>query len=322
MIFLKYLIKMSSKLFSGNLFFTFVFIVNIQFIFISSLETKKSMFDQTTIKNLKIKNRIFRGAIGDTYFKNGKITEEGFKLYDQLSKNEIGTIITGFNLVSDYGQLDNMHQFCLDKDEYIPEYKKLVDMVHKNGANIITQLAHIGIKTLTKTKRVVYAPSSLPLLNQKGNSKEMTKEDILRIENDFAKAALRAKKAGFDGEEIHAAHHYLISQFLSPLFNKRTDEYGGNDVKRAKFLLEIIEKVRTKVGNDYIIGLKINSEDSDKDGITEEGFIQICQLAEKEGVDYIQVSGMKWITEKIKRPLYEEIGTKLSKILKIPVMII
>ena len=87
----------------------------------------------------------------------------------------------------------------------------------------------------------------------------MTKEDILRIENDFAEAALRAKKAGFDGIEIHGAHYYLISEFLSPLFNKRTDEYGGSDENRARFLLEVIAKVREKVGKDYIVGLKINS---------------------------------------------------------------
>ena len=92
--------------------------------------------------------------------------------------------------------------------------------------------------------------------------------------------ALRAKKAGFDGIEIHGAHFYLISEFLSPLFNKRTDEYGGSDENRARFLMEIIAKVREKVGNEYIVGLKINSEDGDKNGISEEGFIKICQMAE------------------------------------------
>ena len=209
----------------------------------------------------------------------------------------------------------------MDKDEYIPEYKKLVDLVHKNGANIFMQLVHIGINTKTNAK-TVYAPSSLPIQNQNRNSKEMTKEDIQRIENDFAEAALRAKKAGFDGIEIHGAHYYLISEFLSPLFNKRTDEYGGSDENRARFLLEVIAKVREKVGKDYIVGLKINSEDGDKNGITEEGFMKACLMAEAAGIDYIQVSGMRWFKERIKNPIYADMAYKLAEKVKIPVMVI
>ena len=102
----------------------------------------------------------------------------------------------------------------------------------------------------------------------------MTKEDILRIENDFAEAALRAKKAGFDGIELHGAHFYLISDFLSPLYNKRNDEYGGSDENRARFLLEILEKIRTKVGKDFIVGIKLNCEEGDKNGISEELFLK------------------------------------------------
>ena len=285
------------------------------------ISIQKTIFDETNLKYLKLKNRIFRGAVGDQYFINGKISEEGFKLYDQLSKNEIGTIFTGYTMVSDYLQNDNYHTFRFDKDEYIPEFKKLVDLVHKNGANIMMQLAHIGMNTVSKAE-TIYAPSSLPIPDQNRFSKEMTKEDILRIENNFADAALRAKKAGFDGIEIHGAHFYLISEFLSPLFNKRTDEYGGSDENRARFLMEIIAKVREKVGKEYIVGLKINSEDADQNGISEEGFMKICQMAEDAGVDYIQISGIKWFKERIDNPIYADIGIKLAEKLKIPVMII
>ena len=150
----------------------------------------------------------------------------------------------------------------------------------------------------------------------------MTKDDIIRIENNFAEAALRAKKAGFDGIEIHGAHFYLISQFLSPLFNKRNDEYGGSDENRARFLLEIISKIREKVGNEYIVGLKINSEDGDKHGITEEGFIKICQMAESAGIDYIQISGIKWIKQRVDNLIYADIGSKLAEKLNIPIMVL
>ena len=289
-------------------------------ILISFSFESKTIFDETTLKNLKLKNRIFRAAIGDFYFKNGKISEKGFELYDQLSKNEVGTIFTGYTTVSDYNQFDGMPNFRLDKDEYIPEYKKLVDMVHENGANIIMQLVHLGMNTKTQSE-VVYAPSSLPMIDQNRYSKEMTIEDIRRIENDFADAAFRAKRAGFDGVEIHGAHFYLVSEFLSPLYNKRSDEYGGNDENRARFLCEIIEKIKEKVGKDFIVGVKINSEDGDENGITEEGFIMACKMAQFFGADYIQISGMSWIKQKVNSPLYEPIAAKLSEILKIPVMV-
>ena len=210
--------------------------------------------------------------------------------------------------------------FRMDKDEYIPEFKKLVDLVHKNGANFFMQLVHIGMNTLTDADPV-YAPIAIPIQNNKKFTKPMTKEDILRIENDFANAALRAKKAGFDGVEIHGAHFLLVSEFISPMFNRRTDEYGGSTENRARFLLEIIEKIREKVGKDYIVGLKINSEDGKEGGITEEGFIKTCQLAEAAGIDYIQISGMRWLSERIKSPIYADISAKLAEKVKIPVIV-
>ena len=297
------------------------FLQNILFIILISFSLQaKTIFDETTLKHLKLKNRIFRAAIGDTCFKDGKITEKGFELYDQLSKNEVGTIFTGYTVVSDYYQIDGLNSFRLDKNEYISEFKKLVELVHKNGANIIMQLVHIGMNTKTKSE-VIYAPSSLPLPGQDRKSKEMTIEDIARIENDFAEAAFRGKRAGFDGVEIHAAHFYLVSEFLSPLYNKREDEYGGSDENRARFLAEIVEKIRQKVGEDFIIGVKINSEDADDNGISEEGFILACKMAETYGGDYIQISGFTWPKVKVNSPLYRPIGEKLSKILNIPVMV-
>ena len=252
--------------------------------------------------------------------KNGKITEEGFKLYNDLSKNEVGTIFTGAAAISDYDHYGEFKIFRIDKDEFIPEFKKLVDMVHKNGANFMMQINHIGIKAMNK-EGPIYAPSSLPIDGQNRNSKEMTKEDIIRIENYFAEAALRAKKAGFDGVEIHAAHHYLIREFLSPLYKKRTDEYGGNDENRARFLIEIIKKVREKVGKEYIVGMKINTEDGDVNRITEEGFFKACLMAEEAGIDFIQLSGIKLLSIKNKGIIYKDIGVKLAEKFKIPIIV-
>ena len=300
--------------------FLLIYLIYFNSLFLLVL-SQKSVFDETYLKHLKLKNRFFRGSVGDDALKNGKITEEGFKLYDELSKNEVGTIFTGYTVVSDYNQFPNIDMFRLDKDEYIPEYRKLVELVHKNHANLFIQLVHIGINTFEDVD-IVYGPTAVPLAhNPKKIAKEMTKDDILRIENDFAEAALRAKKAGFDGVEIHGAHFYLISEFLSPLINHRTDEYGGSDENRARFLIEIINKVREKVGKDYIVGLKINSEDGDKNGITEEGLFKICLMAEAAGIDYVQISGMKWLNERIRTPIYADVSAKLAQKLKIPVIV-
>ena len=184
----------------------------------------------------------------------------------------------------------------IDNDTYIEEYKKLTDMVHKNGANIIAQ-----IHTLRDL--------DIPV------------EEIHRVADLFAEAAIRAKKAGFDGIEVCANHHVSLSQFLSPMFNHRTDEYGGSDENRARFVKEIIEKMRAKVGNDYILILKINSEDDDPNGITPNGFITACKLAEQAGVDMIEITGMKWKKNRENKLIYFDIGKILADIIKIPVII-
>ena len=280
---------------------------------------QKDVFDQTQIKNMKLKNRIIRGSVGDNSFCNGKISEEGFKLYETLAKNEVGTIFTGYATVSDYSQFDNFPVFRIDKDEYVEEFKKLTSLVHKYGANIIAQIVHLGVNTLASDE-IIYCPSKM--VNPKTNRTchEMTKKDILRIEDDFVKAAVRAKKAGFDGVELHGAHFYLLSEFLSPLYNHRTDEYGGSDENRARIIIEILEKMRPAVGNDFIISMKINTEEGEG-GITENGVITASKLAEKAGLDLIQISGMKWFNERSKTPFYYEMGKKLADILNIPVIV-
>ena len=198
-----------------------LFCLLVSLIQINSLESKKDLFDVTQLKYLKLKNRVFKGAIEDLdAFEKGKITDKILKRYDTLSKSEIGNIITGVILVEPEpnGELPIP---TMDKDEYIEEYKKLTDTVHKNGANIFAQISFL-------------------------NDINISKEEIHRYGDLFAEAAIRIKSAGFDGLEICANHHVTLSQFLSPMFNHRTDEYGGSDENRARIVVEIIEKMRKK----------------------------------------------------------------------------
>ena len=285
---------------------------------------KKSLFEEVQIKKLKLKNRLIRGSVGDLCgLVDGKITENSLNLYKQLSDDGVGLIITGCTNVADYYQLENINNFRIDKDEYIPEYQKLTSLVHKNNAKILMQIFHVGGVTNVETDKI-YAPSSIKIPSTNRTSNEMTKDDILRIEQNFVDGAVRAQKAGFDGVDIHAAHHYLLSEFLSPIFNKRNDEYGGNDENRARIIIEIIEKMRKEVGPDFIISMKINCEDGYPGGITQEGFFTACKLAEKAGVDMIQVSGMEWWFGKIKPKtlIFFQQTKLLADIVKIPVVLV
>ena len=261
---------------------------------IKTLEKKKDLFDETQYKYMKLKNRVFKGAIADCdLMENGKITEIGLKKYEELSKLEIGTIITG-------GMLLEPHNIIpvpsLEKDDCIKELKKLPEIVHKNGVNIIAQVSLMG-------------------------DLNMSPNEIHRLTDLFGDAVARVKAAGFDGVEIGANHFGTLSQFLSPMFNHRTDEYGGSDENRARIIIEIIQKIRKKVGNEYILILKINSEDSDPKGITPEGFVTACKMAEAAGIDMIDITGMKWKKNKENKLVYFETGKSLAEILKIPVII-
>ena len=160
-------------------------------------EKKKDLFNQTQFKYLKLRNRVFKGAMEDAgSWENGKLGQNLIKRYDELSKNEVGTIITGTLMVDSPPGFEDLCK--IDDDAYIDEYKKLTDLVHKNGANIIAQLHTI-------------------------RDLDIPVEEIHRVADLFADAAIRAKKAGFDGIEVCANHHVTLSQFLSPMFNRRTD---------------------------------------------------------------------------------------------------
>ncbi len=278
-----------------------------------------NIFEITKIHNMVMKNRIIRAATGDEYSVNGHYTKKDFDIYEALAKGGVGTITTGFAVVSDYPMNEEGNMLNITDDSYIPEYKMLTDMVHSYNANIVMQLVHCGSYTFVNEN--AYAPSVIENLETKKMPQELSKADIQRIENDFAQAAYRAKSAGFDGVEIHAGHGFLISEFLTPYYNRRTDEYGGTDEKRALFLYEVVKSVRNAVGEDFPIFIKINCDDGFDGGITYEGFETACVIAEKAGADLILPSG-HWYTRKDRKPYYLESTKCVAKKLNIPVCIV
>ena len=225
-----------------------------------------------------------------------------------------GAIVGDFTLSS----LQPEGPFRIDSDEYIPDIKKLSDVVHKYNSYILLDLVHQG---LIATEQPAYSPSGdKGLLNKDLQSKAMTKDDILRIQDYFVQGAIRAKKAGCDGVEIHGAQLSLVSLFSSTKFNRRNDEYGGSDENRARFIVEIVKKIREAIGDDMIISAKIDNVD-EQFGFTESGFLTLGKALEKAGLDLIEISGPNPIRTG-EDPYFYNDTKKLAEIINIPVICI
>ena len=189
---------------------------------------------------MNIKNRLFRASVTDNcFYQNGHISEDAYKYYEQLSKEGTSIIFTGAVLISSGSIFEKIGVFKIDKDDNIEEFKKLTNIVHKNNANIIMQIIHPGV-FINSGIETIYGPSNIIHPTYNITLKELTKDDILKIENEYQNAALRAKKSGFDGIELHCAHLSILNQFLSPAFNKSNDEYGGSDENKVRIFIEII----------------------------------------------------------------------------------
>ncbi|WP_063668654.1 NADH:flavin oxidoreductase [Aliivibrio fischeri] len=251
-----------------------------------------TLFTETRIGNMTLKNRFMRSATWENMAtEDGHMTDKLYDIYEELAKGEVGLIVTGYaNIVEE--EKPNAGMMGMYNDSFIEEYKKLTELVHLNDSKIVMQLAYGGTKTTYNVgERVIFAPSDVCERGTQTQGKAMTKDEIDYIVDAFAKASLRAKESGFDGVEIHAAHTYLINQFLSPYYNRREDEYGGSLDNRMRFLLEIYAEIRKQVGNDYPILVKLTASEFFEGGLTFDETRIICKKLEEIGVDGIIISG-------------------------------
>lgn len=250
------------------------------------------LFLEGYIGNMKLKNRFVRSATWENMATDdGHMTDKLYEVYQQLAKNDVGLIVTGYaNIVEE--EKPNAGMMGIYSDDFIDEYKRLTDMVHQHESKIVMQIAYGGTKTTYQVgERVIFAPSDRPERGTNTQGKTMSLEDIEYIVNAFASASLRAKQAGFDGVEIHAAHTYLINQFLSPYYNQRSDQYGGSLEGRLRFLVEIIDKTRALVGDEFPILVKLTASEFFDGGLTFAETRLICQRLEQIGVDALVISG-------------------------------
>jgi 2,4-dienoyl-CoA reductase-like NADH-dependent reductase (Old Yellow Enzyme family) len=249
------------------------------------------LFTETQINGMTLPNRFVRSATwAGMAIEDGACTPDLVNLITNLAHGGVGLIITGHAYVRPDGKA-GPHQLGVYKDELIPGLRGMVQKVHELGGKIVLQMTHAGFFANPRlTGAMPLAPSAVEGL-AKTPRREMTREDIREAIEAFRAAAMRAKEAGFDGVQIHAAHGYLFSQFLSPLLNRRTDEYGGEIHNRARALVEALHEIRGAVGRDYPILVKLNSQDFVEDGLFLEDSVQAGVMLAHEGIDAIEVSG-------------------------------
>jgi 2,4-dienoyl-CoA reductase-like NADH-dependent reductase (Old Yellow Enzyme family) len=243
--------------------------------------------------NLILKNVFIKSATYEGMFKNGIPTQNLMEHHVSMATGNIAMTTVSYGAVSPdartFREQMYMHSRSLEK------LKLLASKVHKAGGKVAMQLTHCGYFTKNKDIKKPLAPSKI--FNEYGFmsgivfSKEMTKSDMQNVSNNFAEAALKLKKIGFDAVEIHMGHGYLLSQFLSPWTNKRKDEYGGSIENRVRFPLEVLKNVISKVGEDFPVLVKLNLSDGFKGGFTLEECKYVAKELEKNGCTAIVLSG-------------------------------
>jgi len=228
----------------------------------------KTLFDTTTLGQLMLRNRIWRSAtwlaLADA---EGNVTDEIVKTYEELAKGGAAMIVTGLTSIVEHdAEIGGGAKFY--DDRFIEGHKRLTDAVHKHGALVMMQTAIVD-----------------------GPVDELSTEQVEYIVRQFGDAARRAEQAGYDGVQIHAAHFFYLSKFISPLLNHRTDRYGGSQRDRSRIFYEILKDMRSKTGDGFLITMKINSTDEYPGGLTVQDFLVSCKLMADAGIDAIEVSG-------------------------------
>lgn len=240
-----------------------------------------------------IPNRIVKSAMSENNADaGGKPSDRIIKLYETWGKGGAGILISG-NVMVDSKALGEEHNVVIEDEKYLPELTSWATECQKNGSHLWMQINHPG-RQAPKFNKEVVSPSNVLLPIMKGMFKEprpLEEAEIWDLIERFGTTALLAKKAGFKGVQIHGAHGYLVSQFLSTRTNLREDKWGGSLENRARFAIEIYRNMRKKTGANYPIGIKINSADFQRGAFTEEESLEVIKMLTEEGMDMIEVSG-------------------------------
>ena len=251
----------------------------------------KHIFEPFTVKNMTVRNRTVMMPMGTNFGEqNGEMSFLHMQYYEQRAKGGVGLIILENVSVDSPLGSNGTTQLRLDHDSYIPRLFKLCETIHKHGASIAVQINHAGASAMS-ARTGVQPVSSSNIPSKVGGEipRPLTVEEIHEIAQKYGQAARRAQIIGFDAVEIHAGHSYLISQFLSPIYNKRTDEFGGSAENRARFARLVIEEVRKQVGPTFPIILRISADEFMEGGNTLDDTLEYLQYLDAE-IDIYNVS--------------------------------
>lgn len=286
---------------------------------------------------VELPNRLGKAAMSENLGeKGGRPGDRMKKLYEMWADCGAGLNLSG-NVMVDPSAMVEEFNVVLQDEEFLADFKKVAANAQKGGTHFWMQINHPGRQAVKKFNDKVVAPSAVKV-NQPGLFKvprPLEDSEILALIERYGRTAELAKMAGYKGVQIHGAHGYLVSQFLSPKTNLRDDRWGGSLENRSRFLLEVFRKMREKVGPQFPVGVKINSADFQRGGFQEEDSIAVIKMLEAEGVDLVEVSGgtyekaaMMGVTQKkqaestMKREAYfSEFAAKIRDHIKVPLML-
>jgi 2,4-dienoyl-CoA reductase-like NADH-dependent reductase (Old Yellow Enzyme family) len=285
------------------------------------------LFEPVKIGRLKLRNRFIRSATWDGAADiNGTVTGDGVALFKKLGRGSIGLIITGHAYVSPLGQGSPL-QYGIHRDEMIPGLQKLAQAVHNEGGKIAVQISHCGLNSgyFRRQGKTLKAVSVLDELETP--HEEITGAEIEAIIADFGSAARRAVEAGFDAIQLHGAHGFLMSQFLSPFFNRRTDQWGGSAGNRLRFHREVIKNVRNVIGRDFPLFIKYGPRENLEGGLQLKDGVKAARELEGLGIDAFEISaggqGGSPVTKKEDvQPLFRNDAKAVKQVVNVPVALV
>lgn len=239
-----------------------------------------------------VKNRIAKSALSEGIAEaNGRPSEALFNLYEQWGKGGAGILFSG-NTMVDKNHLVNANVMIAENEAFLADFTTLAEKAQAGGSHLWMQINHPGRQAPVYLDKAPVSASNVKMPSKIYlEPRPLTEEEIYDLIDRYGTAALVAKKSGMKGAQIHGAHGYLVSQFLSPLTNIRKDKWGGSLENRARFVLEIYRDMRKKCGTDFPLGIKINSADFQRGAFTEEESMEVIQMLDAEGMDLIEVSG-------------------------------
>jgi len=280
----------------------------------------------------RVKNRFFKSAMSEAMAsKDHQPTSLHVNLYRKWAEGGSGIVVTG-NVMVDPSALGEPGNVVIEDERYMEVLKNWAKAGTVNGTHLWMQINHPGKQSPRSLSKEPVAPSAISL-NSKSKAffnkpRELTTVEVKEVINRFVTTAAIAKKAGFTGVQIHGAHGYLVSQFLSPLDNKRTDDYGGSLENRMRFLVEMYSGMRIELGSDFPIALKINSTDFKEDGFSEEDSIEIVKKMADLGMDLVEISGGDYEKPKMfsgagenEEIFFIDYAQKLKTMVDIPVVV-